>query len=81
MTEIKITIDENCKFCKKTLIYFKKLHKRNIKAYGSFILHPLSRFVKENRDLNDSDRIKGIKLTPDYNSDGYLTHFHMLKEK
>jgi len=79
--EIKIQIDENCKFCKKGLAYLKKLYKRNKRAYGNFILHPVSRFIKEKRDLGEQDRIKGIILSPDYNSKGYLTHFHIEKDK
>ena len=75
--EIKIIIDENCKSCKKGLAYFKKLYIRNKNAYGSFILHPTSKFIKEKRDLGIQDRIKGLRLIPDYNSEGYLTHFHI----
>jgi hypothetical protein len=81
MPEIKITINENCKSCKKGLSYFKKLHKRNKNAYGSFILHPVSRFIREKRDLGEQDRIRGVKLIPDYNARGYLTHFHIEEDK
>jgi len=81
MTEIKIQIDETCKHCKKGLIYLKKLYKRNKNAYGTFILHPISKLIKEKRDLGEQDRIKGIILRPDYNSEGYLTHFHIEEEK
>jgi len=79
--EIKINIDGNCKHCKKGLNYLKKLYKRNKNAYGGFILHPISRLIKEKRDLGEKDRIKGIKLIPDYNSSGYLTHFHIEEDK
>ena len=79
--EIKIQINESCKHCKEGLKYFKKLQKRNKKAYGSYILHPVSRFIKEKRDLGEQDKINGIKLTPNYNSSGYLTHFHIEEEK
>ncbi len=66
--EIKIQIDENCKHCKRGLAYLKKLYKQNKKAYGSYILHPVSRLIKEKRDLGEQDRIKGIKLIPDYSN-------------
>lgn len=79
--EIKIEIDESCKHCKEALEYFNELHKRNKEAYGAFILHPISRFINEKRDLGEQDRIKGITLIPDYNSEGHLTHFHIKKEK
>ena len=75
--EIKINIDESCKHCKEGLVYLKKLYKRNKNAYGSFILHPISRLIKEKRDLGEEDKINGINLIPDYNSSGYLTHFHI----
>lgn len=77
MEQITINIDESCKHCKEALKYFEELHKQNKKAYGSFILHPVSRFIKEKRDLGEQDRIKGLLLTPDYNSEGHLTHFHL----
>ena len=81
MTEIKIQINESCKYCKKGLTYLKKLYKRNKNAYGTFILHPISRLIKEKRDLGEQDRIKGLILRPDYNSEGHLTHFHIEEEK
>jgi len=74
-------IDDNCKHCKKGLSYLKKLYKKNKNAYGGYILHPVSRFIKEKRDLGEQDRIKGLKLIPNYNSSGHLTHFHMEEEK
>lgn len=81
MKEIKINIDDDCKFCKEGLAYLKKLYKPNKKAYGCFILHPISRLIKEKRDLGEQDKIKGITFTPDYNSSGHLTHFHIEKQK
>lgn len=81
MTEITIRIDESCKDCKNGLKYFQKLHKRNKNAYACFILHPISRLLKEKRDIGEQDRIRGLKLIPDYNSEGYLTHFHIMEEK
>lgn len=81
MTEIKIQINESCKHCKKGLAYLKKLYKQNKNAYGNFILYPVSRLIKEKRDLGEQDRIKGIILRPDYNSEGHLTHFHIEEEK
>lgn len=74
---LNIKIDLNCEHCKKALKYYKKLLKRNKNAYGPFILHSISRFIKEKRDLGEQDRIKGLILIPDYNSNGYLTHFHI----
>lgn len=81
MNELKFEIDEDCKHCKEVLKYLKELKKRNEKAYGPYILHPISKFIKEGRDLGSEDRIPGITLTPDYNSLGYLTHFHVQKEE
>ena len=81
MKEINILIDDNCKHCKKALIYLNKLYKRNKNAYGSYILHPVSRLIKEKRDLGEQDKINGIKLIPNYNSAGYLTHFHIEEDK
>jgi len=80
MKEIKILIDGDCKLCKKGLAYLKKLYKRNKNAYGSFVLHPVSRLIKEKRDLDERDKIKGVTLIPNYNSEGYLTHFHIEKQ-
>lgn len=79
MTEIKYKSMKIVKHCKNGLAYLKKLYKRNKNAYGNFILHPISRLIKEKRDLSEQDRIKGIVLNPDYNSNGYLTHFLILR--
>lgn len=78
--EIKFEVDETCKHCKKALKYLKSLYKRNKKAYGNFILHPAMRFIERGRDLGDEDRIPGVRLIPDYNASGYLTHFHIQKD-
>jgi len=75
--EITINIDEHCKHCKEALKYLKKLYKRNKKAYMNYILSPVSRFLKEKRDIGEQDRIRSLILSPDYNSEGYLTHFHL----
>lgn len=80
MKKISFYVDDDCKLCKKALSYLKKLHKRNTRAYGCYILHPVSRLIKEKRDLGEQDRIKGVTLIPDYNSCGTLTHFHITKE-
>lgn len=77
--ELKIQIDETCEQCQVGLKYLKKLQKRNKKAYGCFILHPIERFSKRGRDLGEEDRIQGLELIPDYNHSGYLTHFHIKK--
>ena len=81
MKDIQISVDDSCKHCKKGLSYLKKLYKRNKNAYGSVILHPISRLIKEKRDLGEQDRIKGVTLIPDYNSEGHLTHFHIEKQR
>lgn len=75
--EIEINIDEDCKICKKALKHFNKLHKRNKNAYASFIIRPLP---KSNEEWV-KNKIKGLTLIPDYNSSGYLTHFHIDIEK
>ncbi len=41
------------------------------------INHPTPKSDKEMME----NKIKGIILTPDYNSAGHLTHFHVEKEK
>ncbi len=75
--EIKIEIDDSCKHCKKALVYLNKLYQRNKNAYMGFIIHPTPKSDKEMMDK----KIKGITLTPDYNSAGHLTHFHIEKQK
>lgn len=65
MKGIKISIDDSCKFCKETLKYFDNLYKRRKGAYMHF--------------TKDFKVIEGIVITPDYNSEGYLTHFHINK--
>lgn len=80
MKEIKFFYNKDCKKCKIAIEYFEKLHHRNKKAYGSFILD-IEKLRKENRDLNEDDRIKGIIMIPDYNASGYLTYFHLEKQK
>ena len=74
MKEIKIQIDESCNSCKKGLIYLEKLYKKNKNVYGNFVFNPVSKKVK-------NKRINGIVLTPDYNSEGHLTHFHIKEQK
>lgn len=75
--EVKIQISESCKKCKEAFKYFKKLHRQNKKAYGGFIIKPTPKSDKEFM----SNRIRGLILTPDYNSGGHLTHFHMSIEQ
>jgi hypothetical protein len=62
--EMNITIDENCKHCKKSLKYLKSLYKLNKSYYA-------------NRNMKDFTLIDGLILIPDYNSQGHLTHFHL----
>ena len=71
--EIKIKIDSSCKHCKAGLVYFKKLHKQNKNAYLGYKIKPNSK--------GEQEAINGIVLTPDYNSCGHLTHFHIRKQK
>lgn len=76
METIEIQIDDSCKLCKEGLKYFRKLHKQNKKAYMNVEIHPTPK--------SDEDLMKriiwGLILTPDYNSAGHLTHFHIRKE-
>lgn len=62
--EIKINIDESCSNCKEAMKWFKELQKRHKDCYM-------------NMDMKTFKRIDGIILIPDYNSEGYLTHFHI----
>lgn len=64
--ELEIKIDEDCGNCKKSLKYFKFLQKRHRKYYGNMI-------------MEDYSFIDGLFLIPDFNSSGYLTHFHVEK--
>lgn len=61
--EIKIDIDDNCKFCKEALKYLNSLYRRRKGAYMHF--------------TKDFKLINGLVLSPDYNSEGHLTHFHI----
>ncbi|MFX0133350.1 MAG: hypothetical protein ACFFDN_06890 [Candidatus Hodarchaeota archaeon] len=63
MKEIKIFINDSCGYCKKALKYFNSLHKRKKGAYMHY--------------TKDFEIINGISITPDYNSEGHLTHFHI----
>lgn len=62
--KIEIEINESCKICKKELKYFKLLQKRHKGFYA-------------NMDMKTYKLLNGIILSPDYNSEGYLTHFHI----
>ena len=75
--EIKIEIDDTCKHCKSGLNYFKKLNKQNKDNYMGIKLFPV---VHKDEDLIKRI-LKGIVLTPNYNSCGHLTHFHIEKQK
>ena len=75
--EVKIEIDDSCKHCKSGLAYLKKLYRQNKNAYMGFIIHPTPKSDKEMMEK----KIKGIVLTPDYNSEGHLTHFHIEKQQ
>jgi len=71
--KIEINTDDSCKFCKEGIKHLKKLWKRNRDAYACYILHPLP---KTDKDFLGR-KIKGIVLTPDYNTEGHLTHWHV----
>ena len=62
--QIKINIDDSCKLCKKGLKYFKSLHKRHKDNYV-------------NINMKTYKFINSLVLIPDYNSEGYLTSFHI----
>lgn len=64
--EIKININEDCAECKKGLKYFKSLNKRHKDIYA-------------NMNMKTYKFIEGISLSPVFNSEGYLTHFHISK--
>jgi hypothetical protein len=64
--KIEIEINESCKNCKKELKYFKLLQKRHKSFYA-------------NMDMKTYKLLTGILLNPDFNSEGYLTHFHIIK--
>jgi len=65
---ITIDIDENCASCQDGLSYFEELQYRHERHYGSL-------------NLDTQKRLPGILLTPDYNSFGILTHFHIKREE
>lgn len=69
MINLSINIDDSCNHCKKGLKYLQKLFKKNRNAYGNMIL------------IGTAQEIKGLIISPDYNSKGYLTHFHIRKER
>jgi hypothetical protein len=64
--EIKIDIDESCKKCREALKYFKGLHTQNKDVYM-------------NMNMKEYTLIDGLYLTPDFNSCGNLTHFHIMR--
>jgi len=62
--KIEIWLDKDCKLCKDGIKYFKKLHKQNKEVYMHYNIKTFS-------------PIDSILLTPDFNSEGHLTHFHI----
>lgn len=64
--KIEINIDEYCVHCKEGLKYFKELQKKHPNCYA-------------NMNMKEWTYIAGLYLTPDYNSCGHLTHFHLSK--
>lgn len=62
--EISITINEGCEHCKKALKYFKFLEKKHLNFYA-------------NMNLENYEFIDPMILSPDFNSCGHLTHFHI----
>lgn len=63
---MKINIDDSCDLCKKGLKYFKLLNKRHKEIYGHM-------------NMKTYKFIEGLHLIPNFNSEGYLTHFHIGK--
>ena len=65
MTEITINIDdEYCKNCKKEIEYLKELQKQHKDVY---------------MNMKNYKFLDGIYLSPDFNSAGHLTHWHIQK--
>lgn len=64
--EINISINEGCKHCKKALKYFEFLKKKHPELYA-------------NMNMKSYEFIEPMVLSPDFNSCGYLTHFHIEK--
>ncbi|GEM_PF-6038525 len=56
--------DFSCKYCQEALKYYKKLLKRHKGYYGTV-------------NIKKQEKIKGIVLRPDYNSNGILNHWHI----
>jgi hypothetical protein len=62
--ELKIQINNNCEECLSGLRYFNSLRKKHKNHYI-------------NMNLKTYLYLENVILTPDYNSCGNLTHFHI----
>ena len=66
---VKFWLDSSCSFCKKEIKkineYFKNLNTKEV--YMNVFM----------RGENKGKKLPSIKLTPDYNSAGILTHWHI----
>lgn len=67
MEQIIIEIDNSCGGCQKALRRIANWQKQHLNHYGS---------VKK----KTGKFIKGIILRPDYNCNGYRTHYHIENE-
>jgi hypothetical protein len=61
---VEFSFDMDCELCAKGLAKLDELQKRHEGAYGN-------RWIKNGR------RVGSVTLTPDYNSCGHCTHFHI----
>ena len=60
---IKFNLDPDCDNCKKGVAKLAKIQARHIGAYGSM--------------QANGKRFSAIKIIPDFNSSGILTHYHI----
>lgn len=65
---IKFNLDPNCKICKES-----------IELYENYIKNVVQRKKRYGTSFSEGNRefIKPIVIRPDYNSAGYLTHWHI----
>jgi len=61
---INLDLQTTCSFCKQGIKYFKELLRRHKECYGSY-------------NIEKKYYLKSLILRPDYNSGGYLTHWHI----
>jgi len=68
MEEVKFLIDKDCQGCKEGLGYLTSLYGKHKDCYASI-------------NTKTNEVIPAIVLRPDYNSAGFLTNWHITKEK